>query len=84
MWDLERDPVALEASPFRIFTWLRLHGVDIFTLAVIGALCLVVHVSGGCSYVLRADRPFSTSSFRRACSKPSVPNIQPRRFPRIS
>lgn len=33
----------MEASPFSLVTWLKLHGVDIFTLAVIGMLCLVVH-----------------------------------------
>ncbi|KAF6754613.1 lipid phosphate phosphatase 1 [Ephemerocybe angulata] len=38
------DPGALEAAPFNLLTWLRLHGVDLVTLAVIGALCLVVHV----------------------------------------
>ncbi|KAJ3523864.1 hypothetical protein NMY22_g11249 [Coprinellus aureogranulatus] len=42
--DVERGaPMAVEAEPFRIGTWLKLHGVDIFTLAIIGMLCLIVH-----------------------------------------
>lgn len=47
--DVERGPAAVEASPFSLVTWLKLHGVDIFTLAVIGMLCLVVHTRGAYS-----------------------------------